>query len=133
MRASLIQAMEMAEKIGQVFLATADSRANPHLSIVQPVGVDDQGRWKLMAWFCRYALSNLQENPKVSVVIWDPAKDTGYQLTGQIEDLQLVAELDGYAAGIEQKKHFPQTEWKILVRIDKVFNFQKAPHVDVEV
>lgn len=133
MRASLNEAMEMAKRIGYVFLTTADRTATPHLSIVQPISLDHQDRLKLMAWFCQYSLKNLQENSKVTVVVWDPVKDIGYQLLGTIDDMQEVAELDGYAVGLEEKKHFPQVEWKILVRVEHILNFQKAPHIDVEV
>ena len=133
MRKSLNEAMEIAKRIGYVFLTTADRTGSPHICIVQPISIDDQDRFKLMAWFCQYSLKNLQENTKVTVVVWDPVKDTGYQLVGAIDDMQEVAELDGYAVGLEEKKHFPQVEWKILVRVEKIFNFQKSPHIDVEV
>lgn len=133
MRDSLIQAIEMAKKVGYVFLTTADGQGNPHLSIVQPISVDQLNRLKLMAWLCQNALNNLQENTKVSLVVWDPVQDAGYQLPGVMDDIEQVAQLNGYAAGLEEKKHFPQIEWRILVRIEKVLNFQKAPHIDVEV
>lgn len=133
MRASLNQAIKMAKRLGYVFLATADAAGSPHVNIVQLTGIDDRDRMELMSWFCEDAFENLRTNPRVAVIIWDPAKDTGYQLLGKMEDMREVAELDGYAPGLEEKKHFPQIEWKILVRVKKVLNFQKAPHVDAEV
>lgn len=133
MRDSLMQAIEMAKKVGYVFLTTANGMARPHLSIVQPVHIDQKNRLKLTAWLCQDALNNLEENPKVSVVVWDQIQDTGYQLSGVLDNIEQAAELDGYAAGLEVKKHFPQIEWNLYVQIDKILNFQKAPHVDVEV
>lgn len=133
MRESLNQAMEMAKRMGYVFLATADSMATPHMSIVQPISLDNQDRLKLMGWICQYTLNNLEENPKVAVIIWDAVKDTGFQLVGTMENMQQVAMLDGYAPGLEEKKHFPQIEWEILVRVEHILNFQKVPHIDVEV
>ena len=61
MRASLIRAMDMAKKMEYVFLTTANKTASPHLSIVQPINIDDHDRLKLMGWFCQYTLENLQE------------------------------------------------------------------------
>lgn len=133
MRAALKAAMDMAIRTGQVFLSTADKRGQPHMSIVQPVDFDPQGRLKMMAWLCQYTLQNLQENPKVTIVVWDPVQDKGYQMAGMLQDMRVVAQIDGYAPGLEEKKHIPQVEWKILVQIEKVCNFQKAPHIDVEV
>lgn len=133
MRASLDRAVETAKMIGYVYLTTADRTARPHMCIVQPLDLDQAGRLALMAWFCQNTLQNLQENPKVSVVVWDQFKDTGYQLSGTVDDMEAMVELDGYAAGLEEKRRYPQVEWKVLVRVEHVLNFQKAPHIDVEV
>ena len=133
MRTQLNQIIAMARSIGYVYLTTADGSGTPHMSIVQPVDIDEKNRLKLMAWLCQYTIKNLEENPKVSVIIWDSIKDTGYQLSGKVEEMEEFAELDGYAMSLERKKHFPQIEWKILVSVERILNFQKAPHVDVEV
>lgn len=133
MRASLNQAMDMAKKLGYVFLTTSDNCGRPHLSIVQALDIDSRERLSLMAWFCQNTFKNLQENPNVSVVVWDPIHDDGYQLSGVMDDMEEVAILDGYSFGLEERKHFPQVEWRIRVSVEKILNFQKAPHIDVEV
>lgn len=133
MRASLNKAIKMAKKIGHGFLATADRTLSPHMSIVQSINVNGQDHLKLKAWFCQPALENLQQNPKISIVVWDSLQDTGYQLAGTMETMRKIAELDGYAAGLEERKHFPQVEWEILVRVERILNFQKKPYIDTEV
>ncbi len=134
MRESLIKAMEMAKKIGHVFLATADKTAKPHMSSIgQSINLNGEDRLKLKAWFCQDTLKNLQQNPKISIIVWDPVQDTGYQLAGTMENMKKAAELDGYAAGLEEKRHFPQVEWEILVRVEHIFNFQEKPYIDTEV
>ena len=39
-----------------------------------------EGRVAVAAWFCPATVANLQKNRRVSLVIWDPKVDTGYQL-----------------------------------------------------
>lgn len=130
---TLVKAIAMAIKMGHVLIATADSTGVPHISVLQPLGLDSVGRLKLIGWFCQYTAANLEMNPRVSVVVWDPLKDTGYQLIGAMEEMKEVAMLDGYAARIEKAHPLPQVERVIHLRMDKILGFEKRPHIDVEV
>jgi hypothetical protein len=83
-------------------------------------------------WFCPGTLENLDQNRLVSLVIWDPATDTGYQLLGEVEKMKAEATVNGYAPELEKKAPMPQAEWKIIVRVEKIIDFTHAPHSDVE-
>jgi hypothetical protein len=109
--------MDMARQVGFVFLATADSAVGPHISIVQPAGLDDQERVKLLAWLSPFTWENLQRNPKVSVVIWDAHDDNGFQLSASVEEMKPVAQLYARALSAHERERFPRVEWKLLLRM----------------
>ena len=68
----------------------------------------------------------------MSLVIWDPKVDTGYQLLGETEKVEEIAMMNGYAPGAESRHPLPQVERQLLVRVDKIIDFKHAPHSDVE-
>src|SRR3989338_11406347 len=132
MQTQIKRAVAMAKEVGHLFLATADAAGSPHLAVVKDIGAGPGGSVLLTMWPCQSTFANLAKNPNVSLVIWRPEKDTGYQLCGKVEYIENVAVLNGYLPGLENKKHYPQEEIKVRVRIQKVLNFQQAPHLDVK-
>jgi hypothetical protein len=76
-------------------------------------------------------MNNMQASRSVSLVVWDPATDRGYQLIGMIENVDEVAMMDGYAPGRDDSS-LPQTERRLLVRVDKVIKFTREAHADRE-
>lgn len=130
---ALEKAVRFAQKLGEVLLATADLKGTPHMSIAQPLGLDSLGRLQLLGWFCQYTSANLSLNPRVSILIWDPKEDEGYQLIGRIEDIKEVAVLDGYAPFVEKQHPMPGVERKISICVQRILRFERRPHIDVEV
>ena len=115
-----------------MFLATADPGGLPHVAAAGKIGYTSEGRVSVSAWFCPGTMLNLQENREVSIVVWQPATDVGYQLLGEVEDVQETAFMDGYAAELEGMPPSPQVERTLMVRVDKVLAFSHAPHSDTE-
>jgi len=64
-------------------------------------------------------------------VVWDSLSDTGFQLLGELEEIKELGIIDGYSPGVESQKRVPQVERQLLVHIDKVLEFKRAPHTDV--
>jgi len=91
-----------------------------------------EGRVAVAAWFCPMTVANLQKNRRVSLVIWDPKVDVGYQLLGETEKVEEIAMMNGYSPGVELHSPLPQVERQLLVRVDKIIDFKHAPHSDVE-
>lgn len=131
MQGQLKRAVAMAKEVGHLFLATADAAGSPHIAVVKEIAPGPGDAVFLTMWPCQYTFANIENNPKVSLVVWHQARDTGYQLAGEVENIENVAVLNGYLPGLENKKHYPQEEIKVRVRITKVLNFQQAPHLDV--
>jgi len=124
------EAVKMGTRVGYVLVATCDDKGLPHLAASRRIEAEPGGHVAVSEWFCPGTLSNLSENPQISVVVWDPASDRGYQLTGKSIAVEDTAMLDGYSPTMETAP--PQVERKIRIRVGKIMDFSHAPHSDEE-
>jgi hypothetical protein len=131
-RAILETAVNLAERLGHIFVTTVGADGLPHVAAAGRLGLDRDGRAEVTAWFCPATVENLQANPAVSLVVWDPETDTGYQLLGRNEQLLELAVMDGYIPGSDEQPSFPQVERKMVVRVETVLDFKHAPHSDLQ-
>jgi hypothetical protein len=132
MRKSIEEAVALGIRMGYAFIATADREGLPHVGSSGSLELDDSGRLAVSEWFCPGTLSNLEANPRISVVVWDPESDSGYQMLGRSEGVREIAMMDGLIPESEAGMHIPQVERKILIRVDTVVRFSRAPHSDIE-
>jgi len=130
-RKTLEQAVDLAKKLRHVFVATSDNNGLPHMAAAGKLTLGPEDRVVVAAWFCPTTVSNLHRNRQVALVIWDPGRDTGYQLLGETEELEDIAMMNGYTPG-ESPSPLPQVERQLLVRVDKIIDFKHAPHSDRE-
>jgi len=129
---ALKKAEQLAAKAGHVFVATADAKGWPHVAAAGRLALTPEKHVVVTEWFCPGTMANLQANPRLSLVVWDSAAHVGYQLIGELEEIKDLGVLDGYAPQLEGKIPVPQVERQLLVHIDPVFDFKRAPHTDVE-
>ncbi len=121
----------LASKIGYVLVATSDARGWPHVGVAGKIANPRDNHIAVTEWFCPGTMSNLQANPKMSIVVWDSLSDTGFQLLGELEEIKELGIIDGYSPEVESQKRVPQVERQLLVHIDKVLEFKRAPHSDI--
>lgn len=121
----------LASKIGYVLVATSDARGWPHVGVAGKIANLRDKHIAVTEWFCPGTMSNLQTNPKMSIVVWDYSSDTGFQLLGELEEIKELGIIDGYSPEVESLRNIPQVERQLLVHIDKVLEFKRAPHTDV--
>ena len=129
---SLNTAVELSEKLEHVFVATADPSGMPHVATAGKLSQTSEGQVTVAAWFCPGTLTNLKNNRKISLVVWDAPVDKGYQLLGLVEKIEEIAMMNGYSPEIDETTVMPQVENRLLVRVDKVIAFSHAPHSDLE-
>ncbi len=133
MKAKTIRsAVQLADKLAHIFVATADSRGIPHMTAAGEIRQDSANHVSVAAWFCPGTLANLKHNKQISVVVWDASDDHGFQLLGQVEQIEELAMLNGFAPEIESQPPMPQVERRLRVRVDKITGFSHAPHSDIE-
>jgi hypothetical protein len=127
----IAKAVEMANRVGQVFISTADADGWPHMAAARRIRPGKDARIDVMEWFCPGTMSNLQKNRKVAVVVWDAKEDSGYQVFGEMERMMDIGVIDGYTPSMDQKWPMPQIESQLVVRVTKVTDFKRAPHSDI--
>jgi hypothetical protein len=125
------KAIDMA-KLWHVIVGTADSDGLPHIAAAGKLSAAPNGRLAVEAWFCPGTVANLQRNRRISLVVWDPTVDLGYQILGEVEKLEECGILDGYAPGEDTRKPLPQVQRRLIVRVDSILDFRHARHSDVE-
>ena len=129
---SIQQAVNLAQSLQHVFVATSDASGLPHLAAASRIEVVEDAKVAISEWFCPGTMENLEQNRRIALVIWDAAVDKGYQLLGEVEDMNREAMMNGYAPELASRQPLPQVEWRLTVRVDKVLDFSHAPHSDVE-
>jgi uncharacterized protein len=129
---SIGSAVRLAAKLEHIFVATAGSGGTPHVAAAAELSSISADRVAVSAWFCPGTLANLQNNKQISLVVWDPANDHGFQLLGVVEQIEDLAVLNGYAQEMEGPVSIPQVERRLHVRVKKVIGFSHAPHSDIE-
>jgi uncharacterized protein len=131
MNSAMIERMvELSNKVGFLFIATADGNGMPHMASARRVESMGGDRFAVTEWFCPGTVANLRENPRLSIVVWDSAGDMGYQVIGESERIEDVAMLDGFEAGRAETPPMPQIERRLIVRGREVFEFRQRPHSD---
>ena len=128
---SIRDAVRLADKLEHVFVATADNNGVPHVAVAGTITYKGETRLGVSSWFCPTTLTNLQMNHHISVVVWDRASDSGYQVIGESERIVDLAMMDGYVPAVNDKA-IPQVEREIVLRVVKVIDFTKTLHSDVE-
>ncbi len=128
---TLVQTVALAQSIGHVLVATADSKGLPHVAPADKMTlIPQEKKVTVEAWFCPGTVANLQANRQIALVIWDSKADKGYQVLGLTEGVEDIALLDGRAPGVESM--LPQGKKRLYIRVAKVMAFQHAPHTDQE-
>jgi hypothetical protein len=129
---SLRKVVTLAERVGHVLVATASAGRLPHVAAAGKVALRSDGRAIVADWFCPGTMNNLRENRLITLVVWDSAADTGYQLLGELEAVNDLAVLDGYAYE-EAQAALPQVERELVIRVDEMLAFSQGPHSDAPI
>jgi hypothetical protein len=126
------EVVHLAEKVGHVFVATADPGGMPHVAAAGKLELAPEDRVTVTEWFCPGTVANLHVNKCISVVVWAKDPDSGYQLLGRLDKIKDLGILDGFAPGLEGEPPLPQVEKQLLIKVEKIIEFKLGPHSDVE-
>jgi hypothetical protein len=129
---NLDAAIALMERVGHVFVATADASGMPHVAAAASLIRAREEHVAVSAWFCPGTVANLDDNHRISLVVWDPPTDQGFQILGAVENIAEGAMMNGYSPEAELKGHLPQVERELMVRVSRVLAFSHAPHNDLE-
>ena len=122
----------LGEKTGHIIITTADRHGKPHVGVAGKISIENKGCISVTSWFCPGTLENLEENPHISIVVWEAEEDIGYQLIGVLQRIENISMLNGFSSDIEVQKPIPQVERRIVIEVKKVLDFSHAPHSDIK-
>ena len=128
----LAEAVELAARVGHVFLTTADPSGKPHLGAARRLSPGGENRVVVSDWLCPETLNNLKDNPLISLVAWDVAADQGFQLLGKLRKMEDLEMMNGYSPDLAKKDPLPQVYRELLVQVEQILEFKIAPHSDLE-
>ena len=115
----------------RVHVATTDSNGIPHIAIEKSPEIND-GTLEFNSWFCHRTVENLNENPKITISIWNEEQQEGFQIEGKRDELEEIAMLNGYQEK-EEGSDYPQIEYRLTIEPQKIIDFAPGPHKDKEV
>jgi uncharacterized protein len=124
----LTDALSLADGLGYILVATADSRGIPHLAVAERITLEGENRVSITEWFPPRTTENVDENPNITLVIWDRKQDTGFQLIGEVLQPQDIAIMNGYLP--EMTEQVSQIERKMVIRNDHMQKFSHVHHTD---
>ena len=120
-------AVALAKDRGRIFVSTVGIDGMPHLMIAGTIAKTGQNSVSVTEWECPRTSSNLinqdqTSSRSVSIVIWDEAQDTGYQLLGSC--------IRGTPPGSLSPQ--PPIEETMNVYVSTALKFSRTSHSDVE-
>lgn len=117
-----------------IYVATSDRSGRVHLSVTDQISVPDEAHVAFEEWFCTGTLENLKENPLISIGLVDSRTGKGYQLLGEVEDVDLGAMLNGFAGDKEEEwRRLPQSQHQLYVRVEAISELVAGPHSDEKI
>ena len=84
-------ALALALKLEHVLIATADDEGVPHVAAALQLSRASENELTVSGWFCPGTMANLEHNRNISLVVWDAASDTGYQILGTVRKIEELA------------------------------------------
>jgi uncharacterized protein len=129
---TLKDAAQLAERLQRVFVLTADADGIPHMAAAGAMKLADGNCVQVSEWFCPGTITNMDVNPRVSLVVWDAEADCGFQLIGSSENIEDLAIVDGGPLPGEGEPRVPQVERRVTVRVNRILSFRQAPHSDLD-
>jgi Pyridoxamine 5'-phosphate oxidase len=126
----LADALAQAANVGQLFVATADAKGIPHLAIAERIALEGEDTVGVTGWFCPRTAENVDENARVSLVVWDERRDAGFQLIGEVTQVLDLAMLDGFIP--DETETVPRVERKLVVRVNHILTFSHSHHSDLD-
>ncbi len=131
-RSTLQHSVTLGNRLGHVFVATSGEEGVPHVTTADNIHLMSENTVAVSGWFCPGTSLNLNTNRHVSLVVWDPYTDMGYQLIGQVRQVRDLAILDGYSPDTDHLSAIPQVDRELTIRVDHIYSFSRTPHTDQE-
>ena len=118
---------EVKEMFGRqlAVIATASKDGTPNIGPKGSMHVIDDETLAYSEATCGKTLRNIQENPKVTVMVVDREKSDGYQVKGRAELLTSGALFEQAARRQEERKR-PGPKYAVKIRVEEVYSVKSG-------
>ncbi|MBI5577749.1 MAG: pyridoxamine 5'-phosphate oxidase family protein [Deltaproteobacteria bacterium] len=126
----LERAIELGKRVEHFFLALVGADGFPYVNSARQIEQVAENQLAIEEWICPLTVKQLSENPKMAVLIWDPAADDGYEILGEVLMFESQAFLNGFAPEVEEDAYLPQVKRKLIIRAERITAFSHALRCD---
>jgi hypothetical protein len=126
----LERAIDLGKRVEHLFVALVGDGGFPYVNSARRIEQVAANQFALEEWFCPLTVQHLSENPRLAVLIWDPATDDGYEILGEALMFESGAYLNGFLPGLEEGADFSQVNRKLIIRAEKISPFSHALRCD---
>jgi len=126
----LERAIKLGKRVEHFFVALVGGDGFPYVNSARQIEQVADNQFAIEEWICPLTVQHLSENPKMAVLIWDPAADDGYEILGEVLMFEGQAFLNGFAPEVEESAYLPQVRRKLIIRAEKITAFSHALRCD---
>jgi hypothetical protein len=126
----LERAIELGKRTEHFFVTLMGEGGFPYINSAHQIEPVAENQFAIEEWICPLTVQQLSGNPKIGVLIWDPAADDGYEILGEVLMFDGQAFLNGFAPEIEESAYLPQVKRKLIVRAERIAAFSHALRCD---
>jgi hypothetical protein len=126
----LERAIALGKRVEHFFVALVGADGFPYVNSARQIEQVAENQFAIEEWICPLTVKHLSENPKMAVLIWDPASDDGYEILGAVLMLESRAFLNGFAPAVEEDAYLPQVKRKLIIQAEKIAAFSHALRCD---
>jgi tRNA G37 N-methylase Trm5 len=126
----LERAIALGKRVEHFFVALVGADGFPYVNSARQIEQVAENQIAIEEWICPLTVKHLSENPKMAVLIWDPASDDGYEILGEVLIFESQAFLNGFAPEVEEDAYLPQVKRKVIIRAEKITAFSHALRCD---
>jgi tRNA G37 N-methylase Trm5 len=124
------RAIALGKRVEHFFVALVGADGFPYVNSARQIEQVAENQFAIEEWICPLTVKHLSENPKMAVLIWDPASDDGYEILGEVLMFESQAFLNGFAPEVEEDAYLPQVKRKVIIRAEKITAFSHALRCD---
>jgi hypothetical protein len=119
----LEQAITLGKKVNHLFMALVDGEGVPYVNSARQIEQTADNQFAIEEWICPLTIMNLARNPKMAVVIWDPATGDGHEIIGEVLMFEDQESLNGFAPEVHEEAYLPQVKRRLIIRAEKITSF----------
>lgn len=113
----------------QGWVATASRDGTPNMSIKGSLRVLDEEHLVFADLFSLKTRKNLQENPKIAVMVYDAESRRGYELKGTAEQIESGTFFDQTVEGMRKMMpQFPTPKYVVKVTVESIWDQSAGPN-----